>query len=167
MRILNLYFILVCMLLFISLPGYSQNRVERPVQLQANFAGGFLSIAGNALADETVDDFKVDHWVPGISVGYHLNGYLYFGYSLYPSMELTLKEDWGLSPAALDGRIVLDHKTGYDHNLEARISPFNFGLYLSLAVIRINNIKYKMKFRRKSETMLIGDNAYATDMDVT
>ena len=53
------------------------------------------------------------------------------------------------------------------HSIETRISPFKFGLYVSLAYINIGKVDYAMEFRRKSDMMLIGDNSYETDLDVT
>ncbi len=143
-----------------------QSRISRPIQIQANFAGALLSVAGNAIADETVDDLAVNKWLPGLSVCYHLNNRLYLGYSLYPSLDMTLKEDWGFH-AYGDGTISLDHKTGIMHSLAARYSPFNLGLYFSVALTDIGAVDYSMKFRRKSDTMRIGLNDYATDVDVT
>jgi len=76
----------------------AQSRLERPVQLQANFTGGLLSVTANANADPTVDDVKVNGWKPGIEIGYHLNRYIYLAYALHPSLDLTLREDWGFRP---------------------------------------------------------------------
>ena len=161
---------LVCFPLFLfsivaSNATHAQDRVDRPIQLQANFFGAFLSVAGNTLADSTVDELEVNKWRPGFTIGYHLNRYVYLGYSLYPSLSLTLKEEWGFADVR-DGNIVLDHETGAIHSVESRISPFKFGLYLSLAYMHARKTEYFMEFRRQSEAMLIGDNSYKTDLDV-
>ena len=145
--------------------SYGQNRVERPIQVHANFSGLFLDIAGNGLADATVDELKVNSWAPGISLGYHLNRYIYVGYSLYSPLDMTLKESWGLTFRALDANIVLEHQTGVIHNLEARFSPFKFGLYLSLGYTNIGKVDYQMQFKQMGEEVLIGNNSYATDLD--
>jgi len=156
-------------LIAIVLPPNSSNgqsRLDRPIQIQFNFAGAFLSVAANSIADPSVDDIKVNSWKPGISFGYHLKPYLYVGYALYPSLDLTLKEEWGFTGFARDGNIILDHKTGKIQNFELRYSPFKFGLYLSAAWIFIDKTVYSMQFRRKFETMYIGVNQYAVDLDV-
>jgi|LKGT01.1.fsa_nt_gi hypothetical protein len=163
-----MYKFLLFFILFVSINTINaQNRLKRPIQLQTNFSGALLSVTANSLADETVDDVKVNKWRPGIDIGYHVNRFVYLGYSLSSSLDLTLKEEWGFTNVAQDGNIVLDHKTGVMHSIETRISPFKFGLYVSLAYINIGKVDYDMKFRRKSDTMLIGDNNYQTDLDVT
>jgi len=146
--------------------SYAQNRVDRPVQLHANFSGLFLDIAGNGLADPTVDELKVNSWAPGFSLGYHFNRFIYVGYSFYSPLDMTLKESWGLTFRALDANIVLDHQTGAIHNLETRFSPFKFGLYASLGYTNIGKVDYQMQFTQMNEEVLIGDNSYATDLDI-
>lgn len=143
-----------------------QNRYEKPIQLQINFSGAFLSVAANGIADPTVDDIKVNSWKPGISFGYHIRPYIYVGYAFYPSLDLTLKEEWGFTPFAQDGNIVLDHKTGKIQNIEFRYSPFTNGFYISAAWILIDKTDYSMQFRRKADSMFIGDNEYQVDLDV-
>ncbi len=145
---------------------FAQSRVDRPIQLQVNFSGAFIKFAANGLADPSVDDVKVNSWKQGISIGYHLNRYLYLGYSITPSLDLTLKEKWGFTGLGQDGNIVLDHQTGTIYNLETRITPFKIGLYASAAYANLGKTNYSMKFRRLFETMNIGDDSYATDLDV-
>ena len=129
-----MYKFLLFLILFVSINSIqAQNRLKRPIQLQGNFSGALLSVTANSLADETVDDVKVNKWRPGIDIGYHVNRFVYLGYSFSSSLNLTLKEEWGFTNAAQDGNIVLDHKTGLMHSIETRISPFKFGLYVSLA----------------------------------
>lgn len=161
-------FIKIAIIAIVLLPesAIGQNRLERPIQIQLNLSGAFISVAGNIIADATVDDIKVNSWKPGLLFGYHLKPYLYVGYALSPSLDMTLREEWGFTNFAQDGNIVLDHKTGKIQNIEARYSPFTHGLYFSLAWILIDNTEYSMQFRRKSDTMLIGENEYALDLDV-
>ena len=144
----------------------AQNRVDRPIQLQVNFSGAFIKVAANRIADPSVDDVKVNSRKPGISIGYHINRYLYLGYSISPSLDLTLSEKWGFTGFGQDGNIVLDHQTGTIYILETRFTPFNIGFYLSAAYAHLGKTNYSMKFRRLFETMKIGDNFYATDLDV-
>ncbi len=69
-----MYKFLICFLLFGSMNTiHAQNRLNRPIQLQTNFSGAFISVAANSIADPTVDDIKVNKWSPGISIGYHIN----------------------------------------------------------------------------------------------
>jgi len=156
-------------LLIVLIPTFifGQARVERPWQVHANFSGAFLKIAASGIADETVDDIKVDKWLPGFSVGYHFNRYLYVGYTFFSPLELTLKESWALSPGPLDGDIVLKHEPGAMHSLDVRFSPFKFGLHVSAAIANIGAVDYDMTFRRKSSLMRIGANSYATDLDIS
>ncbi len=143
----------------------AQTRLRRPIQVQVNLTGGFLSVAGNLIADETVDDLAVDKWRPGLSVGYHINRYVFVGYSFNPSLDLTLRESWGFGNL-LDGDIVLPHKTGTVNAIETRLTPFRFGLYLSAGIVRAGSTDYRMQFRRKGSSMQIGENEYNTDLDV-
>ena len=145
----------------------AQRRVDRPVQIQVNMSGLFVDVMANTLADNTVDDLEVNSWLPGVSVGYHVNRYLYFGYSIYSPLDLTLKESWGLNPTVQDANIILDHQTGIVQNLEARISPFRFGFYASVGIANVPHIKYQMDFNRKESEVLIGSSAYQTDLDIT
>ena len=147
---------------------YAQNRIDKPIQVQLNLSGAFISVAGNFIADPTVDDLKVNSWKPGISFGYHLKPNIYVGYALSPSLDLTLKEEWGFSNLSNDGNIILDHKTGKIQNFELRYSPFTNGLYISGAWLFIDKTEYSMQFRRKpgEQFMLIGENEFETDMDV-
>ncbi len=144
----------------------AQNRVERPLQFQLNLSGLFLDLAGNGLADPTVDELNVNSWFPGISLGNHFNRYIYLGYSLYAPLNMTLKESWGLTHRALDANISLKHRTGMIHNLETRISPFKFGLYASLSYANVGEVDYRMQFIRKGDQVLIGNNSYDTDLDI-
>jgi len=144
----------------------AQNSVDHPIQLQVNFSGAFIKVAVNGIADPSVDDVKVNSWKPGVSIGYHINRYLFFGFSITPSLDLTLKEKWGFTDLGQDGDIVLDHQTGTIYNLETRITPFKFGLYVSAAYANLGKTKYSMEFRRLFDTMKIGNNSYATDLDV-
>lgn len=156
------------MVTILLLPDSSngQNRMERPIQIQLNLSGAFLSVAANEISDPSVDDIKVNSWKPGILVGYHIKPYLYIGYALSQSLDLTLREEWGFTGLAQDGNIILDHITGRIQNIEMRYSPFKNGFYISAAWILIDKTEYSMQFRRKSDTMLIGENEYATDLDV-
>lgn len=150
-----------------SIPGIAQHRVDHPFQIQVNLSGLFVDLAANSLADNTVDDLNVNSWYPGLSLGYHINRFLYVGYSFYAPLDLTLKESWGLTARALDAAIVLDHQTGPIHNLEARFSPFRFGLYASMAISHIGKVDYQMEVDRKAEEIFVGNNAYATDLNIT
>jgi hypothetical protein len=163
--IMKKLFVIFCFSVFATF-GYAQNRVEKPLQLHANFSGLFLDIAGNGIADETVDELNVNSWVPGFSLGYHFNRYIYVGYSFYSPLDMTLKESWGLTFNALDANIVLEHQTGAVHSLETRISPFKFGLYASLGFANIGKVDYQMQFEQKDDGVLIGNNSYATDLDI-
>ena len=158
----------IFLVIFILFPNSSngQNRLDKPVQIQMNFSGAFLSVAANGIADPTVDDIKVNSWKPGISFGYHLKSYLFVGYSLSPSLDMTLREEWGFTDFAQDGDIILDHITGKIQNFEIRYSPLKIGFYLSAAWNIIDKTDYSMRFRRKSDTMFIGKNEYAVDLDV-
>ena len=92
--------------------AYSQNRVDRPIQVQANLSGFFLKTVGPSLADSEVDDLQVHNWGwPGLSVGYHLNRAIYVGYSFQPSRNLILKETWGFTTEVKDGNITVDHNS--------------------------------------------------------
>ena len=83
-----MYKFLLFFIVFVSINTInSQNRLERPIQLQANFSGALLSVTVNSLADETVDDVKVNKWRPGIDIGYHVNRFVYLGYSLSSSLD--------------------------------------------------------------------------------
>jgi hypothetical protein len=153
-------------LLLVASQATASDPTDRPVQVQLGLAGWVLDHTINSLADETVDDVAVNSWKPGIGVGYHYNRYLYFGYSLFPSLDLTLRERWGFTNAGSDGSIVLDHETGTIHSLEARLTPVRHGPYVSLAFVHARPTRYDMEFRRLGETMLIGANSYATDLNV-
>ena len=75
-----MYKFLLFLILFVSINSIqAQNRSKRPIQLQGNFSGALLSVTVNSLADETVDDVKVNKWRPGIDIGYHINRFVYFG----------------------------------------------------------------------------------------
>lgn len=159
------FILIACWLLTTSL-CMAQQRTERPLQVQVNFSGLFIKLAGNALADPTVDDLSVNAWKPGFSVGYHFNRYIYVGYSLYAPLDMTLKESWGLTGTVLDANIILAHQTGAIHNLEARISPFKFGLFASVGYSNLRETKYQMQMTRINETLLIGNNSYPTDLEI-
>ena len=165
---MTIKFIQVFFIALVLLPNtsYGQNKLEKPIQIQLNFSGAFLSVAANGIADPSVEDIKVNSWKPGVSFGYHLKPYLYVGYALSPSLDLTLREEWGFTDFAKDGNIILDHKTGKIQNFEARYTPFKIGLYISAAWILIDKTSYNMQFRRKSDMMYIGINQYAVDLDV-
>lgn len=152
--------------LLVAGQAIAASHTDRPVQVQLGLGGLVLDHTINSLADETVDDVAVNSWSPGISVGYHYNRYLYFGYSLFPSLDLILRERWGFTNAGQDGGIVLDHQTGAVHSLEARLTPVRHGPYVSLAFVHARPTRYDMEFRRLGETMHIGANSYATDLDV-
>jgi hypothetical protein len=146
--------------------AFTQNRVERPYQVQVNFSGLFVDLAGNSLADNTVDELKINQWLPGISLGYHLNKNIYVGYSMIAPLDMTLIESWGLTGRGLDADIVLEHQPGAIHNLELRYSPFKFGLYLAANLSNIGAVDYQMTFDRKFDEIWIGNNQYATDLDI-
>ena len=147
---------------------YSQNRVDRPLQVQANLSGVFLKTVGPALADSEVDDLQVQNWGwPGLSLGYHLNRAIYVGYSFQPNRNLILKESWGFTTEVKDGNITVDHNSGAFHNFDIRISPFKkLGLFGAVSYTHITEADYSMEFRRTGPTMIIGNNSYDTDMDV-
>ncbi|MDW3192972.1 MAG: hypothetical protein R8G66_11430 [Cytophagales bacterium] len=159
----------ILMLIFIICihSGVAQHRVERPLQLQVNLSGLFVDLAANSLADNTVDDLNVNSWYPGLSLGYHFNRYLFVGYSFYAPLDLTLKESWGLTLRALDADIVLEHQTGPIHQIETRFSPFKVGLYASLAYANVGKVDYQMDLDRKGDELLIGNNAYSTDLNIS
>lgn len=141
--------------------------MERPVQVQLNFSGAFLKAFGNVLSDSEVEKLEVSNWVlPGISAGYHYKKLLYFGYSFTPARDLVLKEDWGFSDEK-DGRISVDYTTGYLHNLELRVSPFEIGFYGQLFFNHIPKVNYTMDFKRKYTEVIIGENGYQTDLLAT
>ena len=146
---------------------FSQNRVERPIQVQLNFSGAFLKGFGNILSDSEVNHLEVSDWVlPGISVGYHYNKLIYFGYSYTPSRGLVLEESWGFGNEN-DGNITVNHATGHLHNFELRVSPFEIGFYGQVFFNHIPKVDYTMGFIRNSETMTIGENEYETDLYAT
>ena len=146
---------------------FSQNRVERPIQVQVNFSGAFLKAFGNILADSEVDHLEVSDWVvPGVSVGYHYNKLLYIGYAYTPSRGLVLKESWGFGNTR-DGNITVNHATGHLHNLELRVSPFEIGFYGQVFYNHIPKVDYSMDFQRKFATVVIGENEYETDLQAT
>ena len=153
--------------IFLVCSLFAQNRVERPVQVQLNFSGAFLKAFGNALSDSEVDQLHVSKWVlPGISAGYHYKKLIYFGYSFTPNRGLVLEEEWGFSKEK-DGNISVDYGTGNLHNLELRVSPFEIGFYGQVFFNYIPKVNYSMDFQRKSETVLIGENEYETDLLAT
>ena len=158
--------ILIITIMLLPISSKGQNRVDRPTQFQINLSGAFISVLGNSIADASVDDLKVNSWKLGWIFGYHLKPSLYLGYALYPSLDLTLREEWGFTSIAKDGNIVLDHKTGKIQSFELRYSPFEHGFYVSTAWMLIGRTEYSMKFKRKSDTMFIGQNEYAMDLDV-
>ena len=158
------YLLAFLTLSFIAVPLQGQNRLERPLQVQVNISGGFLDIAGNALTDPTVDELKVNKWKIGFSVGYHLNRQFFVGYSLYPSLDMTLTEAWGFTSHGKDGNITVDHTTGPIHSLEGRLSPFKFGLYFSGSILNIGEVDYEMDFRRMNSGVMLGDNSYDSDL---
>jgi hypothetical protein len=161
----ELLIIIAILLLTCSLFG--QRRVERPIQVQLNFSGAFLRAFGNSLSDSEVDQLEVTKWaLPGISAGYHFRKLLYFGYSFTPSRGMVLEEEWGFG-GENDGFVTVDFATGYLHNLELRVSPFEMGFYGQLFFNHIPKVSYAMDFQRKSETVMIGDNEYATDLLAT
>jgi len=160
------FYLVFCIHIFSTKLCFAQNRVERPLQIHANFSGLLLDIAGNEIADATVDDLNVNSWTPGLSLGYHINRYFYIGYSLYAPLDLTLKESWGLTSRALDADIILEHQTGIVNNLEVQFSPFKFGIYASFGYSNIGKVVYQMNFKRKGEQVFIGENSYATDLDI-
>lgn len=150
--------------LFFDCSVFAQSRIERPIQVQLNFSGAFLKVFGNSLAGSEVDHLEVKDWVlPGISAGYHFRKLLYGGYSYTPSRGLTLEGAWGFSNEK-DGYINLDYATGHLHNLELRISPFENGFYGQFYFNHIPKVSYNMDYQRNSETVLIGENEYATDL---
>jgi hypothetical protein len=145
---------------------FSQNRVDRPIQIQGNLSGLFLDIAGNAITDRTVNELKVNSWMPGLSIGYHFNRFIYVGYAFYAPLDMTLKESWGLTYQALDADIVLEHQTGAIHNLETRFTPFKFGLYASIGYANVREVDYQMQLSRKTDELLIGDSSLASDLNI-
>ncbi len=157
--------ILLITIILSPISSKGQNRVDRPTQFQINLSGAFISVAGNSIADASVEDLKVNSWKPGWIFGYHIKPSIYLGYALYPSLDLTLREEWGFTGIAKDGNIVLDHKTGKIQSFELRYSPFEHGFYLSTAWMLIGRTEYSMKFIRKADTMFIGENEYALDLD--
>lgn len=160
-------FLQILLITIILSPSSSngQNRVDRPTQFQINLSGAFISIAGSNIANASLDDLKVNSWKPGWIFGYHLKPSLYLGYAQYSSLDLTLSKEWGFTSKAKDGNIVLDHKTGKIQSFELRYSPFEHGFYVSTAWMLIGRTEYSMKFRRKADTMFIGENEYALDLD--
>ncbi len=141
--------------------------MERPIQVQLNFSGAFLKSFGNSLSNSEVDHLEVTKWaLPGISAGYHYKKLLYFGYSFTPSRGLVLDEEWGFGKEK-DGYISVDHESGNLHNLELRVSPFEIGFYGQAFFNFIPKVGYKMDFQRLSETVLIGENEYQTDLVAT
>jgi hypothetical protein len=160
-------FLIIIAILLLACSLFAQKRVERPIQVQLNFSGAFLKAFGNSLSDSEVDHLEVTKWaLPGISVGYHFRKLLYFGYSFTPSRGMVLEEEWGFS-GENDGNITVDFATGYLHNLELRVSPFEVGFYGQLFFNHIPKVDYKMDFQRKSETVMIGENEYETDILAT
>ena len=116
-----------------SIFAFSQNRVQKQLQIQTNWSGVFLKTFGNALADSEIQSLEIENWIiPGISASYHLNKRFYVGYSFQPNRCLTLVEEWTLSDLQTnDALITVEHETGTFHDLNFRYTPFKFGAYLS------------------------------------
>lgn len=155
--ILTIIFLIVCSL-------KAQNRTELPVQVQLNFSGVFFKTFENVFSDSETDRRDLSNWaVPGISAGYHFRQLLYAGYSYTPARRSVLQRDWSFG-GENDGDIWVNHTTGHLHNIELRVSPFEIGFYGQVFFNHIPKVNYTMEFRRKFETVLIGENEYATDL---
>jgi hypothetical protein len=145
----------------------AQQRVEKPFQIQLNFSGAFLRAFGEGLSDSEVTSFKVKDWaIPGFSLGYHLNRYLYVGYAFQPTRDLTLKEPWGLTQQFNDGNIAVNYGSGTFHNIDLRLSPFKAGLYVAVSLIHVPSVDYLMDFVRTGSVVRIGLNDYNTDLEI-
>jgi len=158
--------LLIIPILAITLSVKAQHRVDRPIQIQLNGSGIFLKSLANVLADSEVDNLEVNKWgIPGISFGYHLNKRFYFGYAFHPNRNFVLSEQWTFGEDDKDGNIIVDHNSGSFHSLEGRYFPFKFDLYGSLFLTHTTKGNYNMDFNRISNTMVIGENLYATDIN--
>lgn len=158
--------ILLLGLIIIAVESQGQNRVERQMQFQLNFTGTFLKAFGQSLSNAEVEDFDVNQWaIPGLSIGYHINRFLYLGYAYQPSRGQILKEPWGLSANARDANIVVDYQSGHTHNLDFRFTPFKPGIYLGLSLIHIPAASYDMSMQRISTELLVGQGSYDTDLN--
>jgi len=156
---------LISFFLIISNSIFSQNRVDKPFQIQLNGSGVFFKTFGNAIADSEIDDLSIRKWgIPGLSLGYHLNKRIYIGYSFQPNRNLILKEPWTLGIDENDGNITLDHNTGSFHSVEGRYFPFKFDFYGSLFLTHTSRANYNMQFNRTGTAMAIGNNSYETDI---
>lgn len=160
---LRLGLLFFCML-FYQLSS-AQQRVERPLQIQLNFAGTFVKTFGQALSDPEVDKFNAEKWIlPGLDIGYHINKTFFLGYSFQPSRIHILEEPWSLSYGTRDAQIAVRYQSGTYHNFNLRISPFNNGLYASASFMLIAASDYEMTAERIGEVLSIGEGTYPADL---
>lgn len=158
----KLIFLGVLFIVFSLSSLIAQNRVDRPWQIQINLSGTFLKAFGETLSDPEVENWEISNWViPGISVGYHLNRYLYFGYAFQPDRDFVLSEKW------INGFIDVYHGQGAYHDFEARVSPFKWGLYMAIQFANTTSVDYRMDFQRIGEPLFLGNNFYDTNLEVT
>jgi len=144
----------------------SQNRIDRPLQVQLNFSGAFLATFGKNMSDSEIQQFTVTNWgLPGISVGYHFNRMVYAGLSFTPSNDITMVEPWGFHRQK-DGVITVNYATGTFYTLDFRFSPFRNGLYLAGSFNHIPEVRYDMYFKREAESVIMGNNSYPSDLYV-
>ena len=123
-----------------------------------------LDLFGNGFTHRSVDELAINKWDIGISAGYHVNKWLYVGYSLYNSLEMTVLDQWGFTDQGVDGNILVDHTADAIHSLEARFSPFDFGLYLSGSLMSVGGVDYEMEYSRTGRAARLGDNLYVSDV---
>lgn len=156
---------LIILLFLTSLTVFSQNRIEKPIQVHLNASGLFLKAFGNSLADSEIDELNVSKWeLPGVSIGYHINKRWYIGYAFQPNRNISLKEPWAFGTDEHNGNIEVNHQTGNFHTIESRYFPFKFDLYGSFFFTHTSKAEYSMDFARTGIYTRLGSHLYETDL---
>ena len=142
--------------------GYSQNRVERPFQLQVNLSGFALNALAEDYSKRDVISLEVKEYeMPGLSVGYHFTKKFYIGYSFHPNRNYILTEEYSFEGGASDAIITLDHNTGTFHSIEGRLTPFGIGLYFSAFYTHVSEARYDIEGVPMEDYYQVGDNLYS------
>ncbi len=120
----------------------ADNRTDFPAQIQ------FI------LGELPHNDFA-----PGISFGYHLNDLIYLGYILQFPFEIG-GDNGSINAQApgFDGLVNSKAKLGKRQALQIKLSPFEFGAFISLGALFIDADKERIDFDKRVRT--IGSNSY-------
>ncbi len=144
-------------------PLTAQERTAGAVLLQVDVAGLFIRLAGNALADASVDRLTVRRWRPGLTVAYQWRQQVQVAVYVKPGLHLLLEERYGFGDVK-DGRAAVDHVTGAIMGAEARFFVRSTGFYGGLGLHHARPTRYDLVFRRDGATMRAGTRDYPTDL---